>query len=149
MYFRNPVVLHVHDEQHNMPPDWSEDWMLYCAVNFFSVIEASKRVTIEVESHSQTPDDLNLVCNDYVPIIMTTFTTYTTSSMHLLRTWSSFHLNSIIWLHPVVSPGECMWVHLHPIYAPVHPSYACVVLFTYSLRTCSCHSMHVSLQDSQ
>ena len=24
--------------------------------------------------------------------------------------------------------GGCMWVHLHPIYAPVHPSYACVVL---------------------
>ena len=30
--------------------------------------------------------------------------------------------------------GGAMWVHLHPIHAPVHPSYACVVvLFTYSL----------------
>ena len=34
---------------------------------------------------------------------------------------------------PVVSPGGCMWVLL-PVHAPVHPSYACVVLlFTYSL----------------
>ena len=24
----------------------------------------------------------------------------------------------------VVSPGGCMWVHLHPIHVPVHPSYA-------------------------
>ena len=26
--------------------------------------------------------------------------------------------------YTMVSPGECMWVHLHPIHAPVHPSYA-------------------------
>ena len=33
------------------------DLKLYCAIKFFSAIEASKLVTIEVESwHSQTPD---------------------------------------------------------------------------------------------
>ena len=45
---------------------------------------------------------------------------------------------------PVVSPGGCMWIHLHPIQAPVHPSYACVhvcvvLLFTYSLSVCMFH----------
>ena len=40
----------------------------------------------------------------------------------------------------VASPGGCMWVHLHPIHAPVHPSYAYVVLFTYSLsQVCMFH----------
>ena len=41
----------------------SEVWKLYCAIEFFSVIEALKPITIEVESHSQTPDHLSLVCN--------------------------------------------------------------------------------------
>ena len=43
-----------------------------------------------------------------------------------------FWLLTCIHWYPLVSPGECMWVHLH---APVHPSNACVVLLfsTYSL----------------
>ena len=61
---------------------------LYCAVEFFSVIEVSKLFTIKVENNSQTVDDPSLVqsatevlasiCNlDCVPTIMTTFTIYT------------------------------------------------------------------------
>ena len=38
------------------------DLKLYCAIEF-SVIEALKLVTIEVESHSQTPDNSSLVCD--------------------------------------------------------------------------------------
>ena len=44
--------------------------------------------------------------------------------------WSSVLL---VLVRAVVSRGGCMWVHLHPIHAPVHPSYACVVLFIYNL----------------
>ena len=33
-------------------------------------------------------------------------------------------------------------IHLHPIHAPVHPSYACVVLlFTYSLSQYTCFTI--------
>lgn len=41
-------VYTIHD------PDQSEVWKLNCAVKFISVIEASRCVTIKVESWSQT-----------------------------------------------------------------------------------------------
>ena len=65
-----------------------------------------KFVTIEVESHS--PDDPSLVCDWGAgidtrygePTTMTSFTTYTTSTVQLLRTWSSFHkIWLILYLH--------------------------------------------------
>ena len=47
----------------------------------------------------------------------------------------------------VAGGGGCMWVHLHPVHAPVHPSYIiCICSFVVYLATCiACHSMHVSL----
>ena len=47
----------------HVQPDLSEVQKLYCAVEFFSVIEDLKLVTIEVESHSQTPSDPSVVCD--------------------------------------------------------------------------------------
>ena len=44
----SPVLCSAQWEQ-------SEVQKLYCAVEFFSVIEASKLVTVKVESRSQTP----------------------------------------------------------------------------------------------
>ena len=38
----------------------------------------------------------------------------------------------------IIMEGRCILVHLHQIHAPVLPSYACVVLFTYSLAVCIC-----------
>ena len=46
--YASPVLCSAKWEQ-------SEVQKLYCAVEFFSVIEASKLVTVEVESRSQTP----------------------------------------------------------------------------------------------
>ena len=43
-------------------------------------------------------------------------------------------LNPLQWRH---RGGGCMWVHLHPIHAPVHPPFACVaivLLFTQSVK---------------
>ena len=47
-------ALHIARTMSSVP---QTDLKLYCAIKFFSAIEASKLVTIEVESwHSQTPD---------------------------------------------------------------------------------------------
>ena len=51
-----------------------DQYVYHCAIKFFSVIEALKLVTIEVESNFQIQDDSSL---DQSP--MTTFTTYTIS----------------------------------------------------------------------
>ena len=61
-YIYNPV-LYIACTMSSEPPDRSEVWKLCYAVEFFSVIEALKLVTIEVESHLQTPDDPSLVCD--------------------------------------------------------------------------------------
>ena len=59
LYIDSPV-LYIYSTRHEQRATGPK---LYCAVEFFSVIEALKLVTIEVESHSQTPDDPSLVCN--------------------------------------------------------------------------------------
>ena len=58
IYIDSPA-LYIACTMSSVPLDQSE--AIYCAIEFFSVIEASKLVTIEVESHSQTPDDPSLV----------------------------------------------------------------------------------------
>ena len=77
-------MLYVAHTMSCVPPDRSEVWKLYCAIEFFSAIEALKLVTIKLKSHSQTPDDPPASMHDIIlycePTVMTTFTTYTTSA---------------------------------------------------------------------
>ena len=59
IYIDSPA-LYIACTMSSVPSDRSEVWKLYCAVEFFSAL---KLFTIEVESHSQTPDDESLVCD--------------------------------------------------------------------------------------
>ena len=70
--------------------------------------------------------------NQMVPSYRTTVQLATVVHTSLKTVTTGYHQC----LLPVVSPGGgggggggCMWVHLHPIYAPVHPSYACACSF--------------------
>ncbi len=55
------LYIHVARIVQRAMTDRSEVWKLYCTVEFVPVVEASKLVTIEVESRSQTPS-LRLRC---------------------------------------------------------------------------------------
>ena len=75
----------------SVSPDQSKVQKLYCAVEFFSVIEASlsrSRATLRLDDPS-----LAIVC-DCVPTIITTYTTYTMSTMQLLRIFTPLPLCS-------------------------------------------------------
>ena len=96
IYYIDSPALYIARTMNSVPLDQSEVRKLYCAVEFFSAL---KLFTIEVESHSQTPDDQSLVCDWGIlycePTILTIFTTCTISTMQLPWTWSSFHNNTV------------------------------------------------------
>jgi hypothetical protein len=94
------LVLYIARIMHvSLAPDRSEvSRKLYCAIEFVSVIEASKSVTIiiEVKNQSQTTSLPRLRCHSCVctsKLVLTTFYHMHHTSMQLLGIWSSVSLN--------------------------------------------------------
>ena len=81
IYIASPA-LYIARTVSNMPPDQSEVQKLYYTVDFFSMIEASQLVTMEVKRCSRTPSEsatetlASIRDVDCVPTMVTTFTTH-------------------------------------------------------------------------
>jgi hypothetical protein len=88
-YYSVDTTHAYHTVCHNRP--------VGCAVEFGSVIEESRLVTIEVERRSQTPSSLIIISVlGYLPTILMTFYHMQYYNYQLLGMWSRFHNYNII-----------------------------------------------------